>query len=331
MRGRRAAVLAAGAAALLAPWSVRVQAAVPVRIGTLRHGSANWVLNVARRHGLPEAEGLRLEVVELASSPATQVALQARRVDTILADWLWVARQRAEGADWGFAPFSTALGALVSPAAAPVDSPAVLRGGLRLGVAGSPLDKSWLLLRLLALRQAGFDPAAEARPVFGAPPLLAEQLLAGRLDAVLTYWTSVARLEARGMRALLPMAGVLRGLGFPEPLPMVGWIFSDAWAAAQPEAPRRLLRLACRASVILAESEAEWERIAPLTGAADAAELRRLQEHFRAGLPHRWDAAARAEAERLYALLAEVGGERLVGPAPRLPPGTFRADPWPPA
>ena len=65
-----------------------------------------------------------------------------------------------------------------------------------------------------------------------------EQLLAGRLDAVLTYWTSVARLEARGMRALLPMAEVLRGLGFPEPLPMVGWTFSDAWAAATGRAPR---------------------------------------------------------------------------------------------
>lgn len=326
---RRAALLSA--AALLAPRPAPAQdTAPPLRIGTLRYGSVNWVLDVARHHGLPEAEGLRLEVVELASNAATQVALQARRVDMIVADWLWVARQRGEGADWSFAPFSTALGALVSPASAPIASPAELRGR-RLGVAGSPLDKSWLLLRLLAMRHAGFDPAEAARTVFGAPPLLAEQLLAGRLDAVLTYWTSVARLEARGMQALLPMAEVLRQLGFPEPLPMVGWTFSEAWARAAPEVLPRLLRLAWRAGDLLAASETEWQRIAPLTGAGNEEELRRLQAHFRAGLPRRWDAGLRAEAARLYDALAAVGGERLVGTAAHLPPGTFHEGPWPPA
>jgi NitT/TauT family transport system substrate-binding protein len=324
---RRRSLLAASA--LLAPRIGRAQVAA-VRLGTLRYGSVNWVLDVARRHGLPEQEGLRLEVVELASNAATQVALQARRVDAIVADWLWVARQRAEGADWTFAPFSTALGALVSPAEAPIASPAGLRGR-RLGVAGSPLDKSWLLLRLLAMQRDGFDPAMEARVVYGAPPLMAEQLLAGRLDAVLTYWTSVARLEARGMRALLPVAAMLQRLGFPEPLPMVGWTFPDRWAEAAPEAVAALLRLAWRASGILAESAGEWERIAPLTGAVDEGELRGLQAHFRAGLPGRWDAAVRAEAIRLYGALAEIGGPALVGAATRLPPGTFHAGPWPPA
>jgi NitT/TauT family transport system substrate-binding protein len=124
---------------------------------------------------------------------------------------------------------------------------------------------------------------------------------------------------------------MLHRLGFPEPLPMVGWTFAASWAEAAPEAARGLLRLAWRASALLAESEAEWERIAPLTGTADEAELRQLQAHFRAGLPWRWDAEARAEAARLYDRLAEMGGERLVGAATRLPPGTFHEGPWPPA
>jgi NitT/TauT family transport system substrate-binding protein len=127
------------------------------------------------------------------------------------------------------------------------------------------------------------------------------------------------------MRAVLPIAEILRELGFPEPMPMVGWTFSAAWAEAEPEALRRLLRLAWRASVLLAESEAEWERIAPLTGAADEAELRRLQAHFRSGLPQRWDAATRAEADRLYAALADIAGQRLLGSA-----RTFHEGPWPP-
>ncbi len=76
-----------------------------------------------------------------------------------------------EGGDLTFASLSTALGAMVVTAGSGIDGVAALPGG-RLGVAGSPLGKSWLLLRLLTLREQGFDLEAEAHPVFGAPPLL---------------------------------------------------------------------------------------------------------------------------------------------------------------
>ena len=271
---------------------------------------------------------MRLEVVDLAGTGAAQVALQGGRVDVILSDWLWVARQRAaEGVDLTFAPFSIALGALVASHDSPVAALPDLRGR-RLGVAGSPLDKSWLLLRLLALRRHGFDLEDAARVAYGAPPLLNGQLVAGRLDAVLTYWPFVARLEARGMRSLLPVEEVLRALGFAEPLPMVGWTFSAGWAAANGPALAGFARVVRGAVGILGASDAAWQRIAPLTGAADEAELLRLRAHFRAGIPRRWGAAEREAAARLHALLAGIGGARLVGPATRLPPGTFLAE-WP--
>jgi NitT/TauT family transport system substrate-binding protein len=330
MRLCRRRALGAALATLAAP-AVRAQPSggLPaIRVGALRFGTAGWVLDVARHHGVPAAEGVRLEVVELAGTPAAQVALRGGRVDTIVSDWLWVARQRAaEGADLAFAPFSTALGALVVPSDSPIAALPDLRGR-RLGVAGSPVDKSWLLLRLLTLRRHGFDPEEAARPVYGAPPLLSEQLAAGRLDAVLTYWPFVARLEARGMRGLLPMEEVLRALGLAEELPMVGWAFSAAWAAANGAALAGFARTVQRATGILGESDEEWRRIAPLTGAADEAELLRLRAHFRAGIPRRWGTVEREAAARLHALLAGIGGERLVGPATHLPPGTFHAE-WP--
>jgi NitT/TauT family transport system substrate-binding protein len=332
MAGRRALL---GASALLAfPWPVRAKAddsrgrgGGPVRVGSLHFGTVAWVLDVAREHGLAEEEGVRIEAVDLAGTAAGQVALQGGRVDMIVSDWLLVARRRAEGADLTFAPFSTALGALVVPEGSGIRGLPDLRGR-RLGVAGSPLDKSWLLLRLLGLRRHGFDPEAVARPAYGAPPLLAEQLAAGRLDAALVFWPFVARLEARGMRSLLPMQEVLRDLGFAEPLPMVGWTFSESWASANPAALAGFARAMHRAVGILGESDAEWRRIAPLTGAADEAELIRLREHFRAGIPSRWGAAEQAATGRLHAMLADIGGERLVGSAARLPPGTFHAT-WP--
>src|SRR5690242_2924428 len=174
------------AVAALAPRIGAAEAVPVIRIGVLKFGTVSWMLDVLRRHDLDRAERVRIEILELATNQATQIALQAGRVDVVVGDLLWVARQRASGADWAFVPYSTALGAVVTPEPSPLRTIEDL-AGRRLGIAGTPLDKSWLLLRLLSIRRAGRDLDRLAEKSFGAPPLIAEQLAAGRLDAVLTY------------------------------------------------------------------------------------------------------------------------------------------------
>ena len=147
-----------------------------VRIGVLKFGTVNWELDVIRHHGLAEAEGIRLEIVELGSKPATTVAFQAGEVDAIVSDWIWVSRQRHEGRDFSFVPYSTAVGALVVPANSPIGSLEDLKDR-RVGIAGGPLDKSWLLLRALAQQRHGMDLGAAADEVFGAAPLLTKQVV----------------------------------------------------------------------------------------------------------------------------------------------------------
>ena len=298
------------------------EAATPtLRIGVLKFGSVSWELDVIVHHGLDRAEGISIEQVELASTPATQVALQAGRVDAIVSDWLWVSRQRASGADWTFFPFSTAVGSLVVPATSPIHSLADL-DHRRLGVAGSSLDKSWLILRLLA-RRHGVNLEEVTEKSFGAPPLLEAELLAGRLDAVLTYWQSVARLEAKGLRQVLSVSDALRALGIETKVPMVGYVVSAGWAKANPAILAGFLRASRRAREILAISDAEWDRLSSRVAARDEAELHHLRDTFRAGIPKRWDEAERHDAVRLYDLLATVGGPALVGPSKTLAPGTF--------
>ena len=212
-----------------------VRAAEPVRVGSLRYGSVKWELDVMRAHGF----GGGVQEVELAAGTALAVALQAGHIDLALQDWLWVSRQRASGADWTFAPATAALGAVMVPGSSPLrDLPAL--AGKRLGVAGGPLDKSWLLLRAYAQARHGLDLDARTEKTFGPPPLLDQQLAAGRLDAVLTYWPFAARGEAQGRRPLFDMADALAGVGAPRGLPMLGMVFSAAVGRTQPAGAGRL-------------------------------------------------------------------------------------------
>jgi NitT/TauT family transport system substrate-binding protein len=301
------------------------QASDPVRVGVLKFGTVSWELDVIHEHGLDAAEGIAVDPVELASTPATLVALQAGSVDTVVSDWFWVSRQRAAGADWTFFPFSTAVGALVAAPQSPVQALADLRGR-RLGIAGSAVDKSWLILRALADSQGGVDLEHDIEKSFAAPPLLDVELAEGRLDAVLTYWPFAARLEAQGMRRVLSIDDALRALGFAAPMPLVGYVVSERWAEAHRAALAGFVRASRRAEEILATSDEEWMRLAPRTGTANEAELLKLRDAFRAGIPVHWGSRERGDATRLYALLAKVGGTALAGPTPALQPGTFLDD-----
>ncbi len=299
-------------------------AAAVVRAGVLKFGTVSWELDVIRRHGLDAKEGIALEVQEFAANDAASIAFMGDAVDLVVEDWLWVARQRADGVAMSFLPYSSAVGALLVRPDRGIGRLADL-AGKRLGVAGGALDKSWLILQGLARRQAGLELATAASPVFAAPPLLSEKLLSGELDAVLTYWHFAARLETRGMTRLLGVADAMAELGVPPTTPQLGYVFKESWARAAPERIAAFARASRAAKALMKESDAEWERLRPLTRAEDDATLRALRDRYREGIVPSWGEAERQAAARLFAVLAELGGERLVGKARSLPDGTF----WP--
>jgi NitT/TauT family transport system substrate-binding protein len=321
MRIARRTLLAAALPALVIGRRA-LGADAPIRIGLLRFGTVQWELDVMRRHGLDAAHGVTAAPVEYASSQATQVALQAREVDMVALDWLWVSRQRAGGADWRFAPLSSALGAVVVPSGSAIRSVGDLPGK-RLGIAGGPLDKSWLVLRAYGKAKLGLDLDAAVEKSFAAPPLVDQALSAGRLDAALNFWPFAARAEAAGARSLIGVGEMLQALGVAPGLPMVGYVFADAWAKGRTDQVNRFLAAAAEARQILARSDEEWTRLEPLTGAHDAAELGRLRDWYRSGVPGSFGPAERAAAETLYRLLRENGGAELTGPSPVIAPGTF--------
>ena len=293
-----------------------------IRIAVLEYGTVNWELDVIKRHGLDREQGVDVQIAGFASKQATLVALQADSVEASVSDWLWVSRQRNQGGDFTFLPYSTLAGALVVPGDSPIRDLRDLRG-MRVGIAGGPIDKSWLLLRALASKRYRIDLDREVEKVFAAPPLLNSQIEAGRIDAVINFWHYVARLEARGMRGVITIAEVARALGITTPVPIIGYVFRERWLREHSDAARGFLRASRRAKQIMLESDEEWERLRPLLRADSEATLAALRDGFRAGIPQRWGDAERRDAAKLFAVLSEVGGPRLVGDQPSLAPGTF--------
>ena len=293
-----------------------------VRLGVLEFGTVNWELDVIRHHELDRANGFVLEVQGYGGDQAARIALQGGEVDMVVADYFWVSRQRSEGGDATWIPYSSSVGAVMVAAASGIESLADLEGKA-IGVAGNPTDKGWLVVQALAQQEHGLELAKAASPVFGAAPLMTEKMRQGELDAVLNYWHFAARLEGEGYRRLIDYNEAARELGVGLDVPQLGYVFSEAWAAENADAVQGFARASKEAKLIMAESDAEWDRIRPLTRAEDDAVFESLRERFRDGIVTEWGAAERDAAVELYAILAELGGAELVGRATELVPGTF--------
>ena len=297
-------------------------AAEPVRVGVLKSGTVNWEIDTIDHYGLDEAEGIDLKVMGLAGNDATRVALLAGDVDVIVSDWLFVSRQRAEGEPLTFVPYSTSVGAVMVPCQAGLKALPELKGK-RIGVAGGPLDKSWLMLRGLAQGEHGFDLAAETEQVFGAPPLLAEQLRQGQTDASLNYWHYNARLEAEGYCPMVSAQEAARALGAQGDISAIGYVFSEDWAEENFDTAMGFVRASRAAKEKLARDDAAWERLRPMMNAENDAVFERLKARYREGVPTRSVAEEERDTAKVYEYLARKGGEKLVGPAETMAPGTF--------
>ncbi|MDW6026434.1 ABC transporter substrate-binding protein [Mesorhizobium sp. BAC0120] len=304
-----------------APDGANAVAAAKVRIGVLKFGTVSWELDTLKQHQFDSSNGIELDVASFAGEDATNVALLAGNVDVIVTDWLWVSRMRSQGSDLTLAPYSTAVGAIMVKADSPIDGIAEL-AGKKIGVAGGPLDKSWLLIQALAKRDHGIDLPTANDIVFGAPPLLSEKAMQGELDAVLNFWHFCARLEANGFRRLVGANDAANALGASGPVSALGYVFHEKWAVEDPSGVAGLVKASAQAKDLLAKSDEEWLRLAPIVR-AEGKELEKLRDRYREGIPRRPVAEEEADAAKLYRVLASIGGEKLVGSGTDMAPGTY--------
>ena len=317
---------------LIKPWGAAVLALalsataaladLPViKVAALKSGTVNWELSTITRNGLDRANGFVLEVQDVAGNPAAQVAFQAGEADAIVSDWLWVARQRAGGDDFVFLPFSKAVGGLMVPGSSDAETLADLKGG-KIGVAGGPVDKSWLILRAFAKQEYGMDLAGETEQVFGAPPLIFQAAVSGELAGAINFWHFMAKMEAAGMRTLVTVAAASTALGLDPDTPLLGYVIRGDMLRDTPDLAAGLAAASRQAKELLATSDAAWDALRPQMNADTDAEFQALKAGFRAGIPAPGP-VDEAAADRMLRLMAGLGGADLVGDMTALPAGVF--------
>jgi NitT/TauT family transport system substrate-binding protein len=297
------------------------EAADRLRIAIQKTGTVAWEIALIKARGLDKAANLEIETTELASTEAGKIALEGGSADMVVSDWLWVARERGLGDKLLFAPYSSALGAVMTPKDSPIHGLIDLEGR-SIGVAGGPIDKSWLLLRAAARRE-GLDLAKSARLSYGAPPLVAEKLAQGETEAALEFWNFAADLETRGFRRAIEMADVEQALGASGAVVMTGYVFSESFAAGHKDALRRYFGALAQAREILTQDPSAWEPIKARLNLKDDAALEVYRKRYLDGIPRRTIAEEAADARVLYRALADIGGKDLVGEAAELDASLF--------
>ena len=326
LTNRRSFLLGASALGALAwaPSLAWANAPQPLRLASVKFGSLSWLIETIKAEQLDAKHGLALDIVEIETNQTSAVALYGGNADMVVSDWTWALRQRAMGESLKFAPFSSALGAIMVADGSSIKTLADLEGK-KLGVAGSALDKSWLLLRAYSEKVLGKDIAKIAEPQFGAAPLLNEQLRDGKLDAVLNFWTFAARLKGNGFRPILSMSEVMQQLGIDPAPALVGYIWKEGSGIETNGTVAKWLAAAEDGNAILAKSDEAWIRLKPIMKVANDAEFEALKAGYRIGIPGPWRDAEMKSAEKIMGFLVEAGDKDLVGNGTRFDSKLFHA------
>ncbi|MEP5091314.1 MAG: ABC transporter substrate-binding protein [Paracoccaceae bacterium] len=313
---------AAIAAATLCLTNLAALADIPnIRAAVLKIGTVNWELDTITHNGFDTANGFTLEIQPFADNGATRVALEGGEADLAVADWIWVARQRAAGKDYVFIPYSKAVGGMVVAQDHPAQSLKDM-AGQKIGIAGGPVDKSWLILQAYAEQEYGMDLAGETEQVFGAPPLIFKSALSGEVDGAINFWHFMAKMKAGGMRELISATDASDALGLDPDVPLLGYVMKESFIAENPGIAQSLYHASRNAKDLLATDDGAWDRLRPRMNVKSDAQFDALRTDFRLGIPNASNVNA-ASADELLQLMAKLGGDKLVGNAKALPDGLF--------
>ena len=294
-----------------------------LKVGVLKWGTVNWELKTLVDKKLDIKNKYKLEVVGLANKNATATALQGGAVDVIVTDFIWVNRQRNEGANFTFVPHSLTVGGLITRPESGINSISDLKGK-KIGIAGGPVDKSWIILQAYAKQKLGIDLKDNVETVFGAPAVINEQIIEGNVDAVLNFWHYNARLKASGMNELMSVKSMLQEMDLNSNTPLLGWAFDKEWAEKNIQLITSFLDSSFDTKAMLLNDMGRWEKLKKSMKAEDDDKLFiSLRDAYMDGIVNEFKVEHIDSANSVFTLMFSIGGKKLVGDAKTLDLDTF--------
>lgn len=270
-------------------------------LGVLQFGTAHWELDHLQRQGLDRANGYQLDLRVVANLPASRLAVTSGSVNGAVADLLWAQARFTAGTPYLYLAFSAQIGDIVVPEESQIIGVEDLVGK-RIGVAGGPDSKGWVLLNKVA-RQQGIDLSAETDVQYAAPPLLSQALKRGQVDVIVTYWHFAARLKAEGgWRSAFAMEDLLASLALTDQLPVLGYVFPADWAQSHAALIDRFAVSLRQAKQQLADDPVHWESLRGLMNASSDPVFNALREGFVAGTPQLMTDQRLVDLKRLLVL-----------------------------
>ena len=303
-------------------FTVNIYALQTLKIGVLAFGTVNWELQAMQNNKLPLKYGIKIEIKKLASKNAVSIALQARTVDVIVSDFIWVSRQRASGADFTYYPYSKATGGLYIRPELKINSILDLKNH-KIGISGGPVSKTWLIMRAYSKLKYNKDFKDIIKPVFASPPILNRKVLDSSIKGAINFWHFNAKLRSKGMIEILSMKTMLNEFGIKYDIPLIGWVFREKFALKNKELINSFLQASYETKKILNTKPDEWNKIRHLMKAKDKNTFEALIDGYKAGIPKKFSKNEKEAAKKIFNILAKVGGSKLVGKSKTLKNGTF--------
>ncbi len=289
-----------------------------VRLGALAYGTVNWELDTIKNNKLDEKHGFKLEVVPMGGGSASDIAFLGGEIDVMVSDVIWAAAQRAEGRDLKFIPYSTAVGGIMVKADSGINSLKDL-ADKRIGIAGGPLDKSWLILQAYAKQEGVIDLKLDTKQEFGAPPIMFKAAMTGDIDGVINFWHFQAKAKAAGLKEIISVQNAAKSLGLDPSVPLLGYIVNGQM---DDKLSQGLFAASQDAKAMLGSDDAAFEAIRKRMKPKNEAQFEALKAGFRAGIPSSTTVDEEA-VDKTLQMMAKLGGPDLVGKATTLPKGMF--------
>lgn len=295
---------------------------IPVRIGSIAGASQSYIPILLRDHGIGEKYGFDVEITELTSTGQQWTGLRAGDFDLATGSFLDLLRQRQGGLDAtairGFSRFNNPIVTLP-------DQPYETLGdlaGTRVGTPNTAL-LDWMIIRAAGVRAYGVDIETDAEAVNASPPLIAELLNNGEIDAAFQFETFAIDPVAEGtLKLITDIPTLMQEAGFDPDSFYLTYNLSGSWRQQHPDAVPALIAAIDEAVEVLLTDDSVWPELAAGSGVEGEDRLPRFIESMRESFVTTFTADKIESSQHLLDALIEIVGEEAVG-ATTVDPAAF--------